>query len=229
MYKIIGANQVEYGPVTAEQLRQWIAEGRVNAQTSAQAVGETTWKPISSFPEFAASFPGSTGQPPSAPSAPRTPPPLGVTGVPLSPDVGRAQALNEISGPAIGLMILSILTACYAFLGIILNLTGVSGARFNRFHEFNLGNQNEQFQKMMEMSSGVVGVVFSLINLGVAIFIIFAALKMKNLENHAMAMVASILAIVPCITPCPCCCIGIPIGIWALIVLNKPEVKAYFN
>jgi hypothetical protein len=27
----------------------------------------------------------------------------------------------------------------------------------------------------------------------------------------------------------PCCFIGLPIGIWALIVLAKPEVKAAFH
>ena len=29
MYKIIGGDQKEYGPVTAEQLRLWVTEGRV--------------------------------------------------------------------------------------------------------------------------------------------------------------------------------------------------------
>lgn len=53
MYKIIGADQKEYGPVSAEQLRQWIAEGRVNAQTLVHPEGETEWKPLSSFSEFA--------------------------------------------------------------------------------------------------------------------------------------------------------------------------------
>ncbi|EEF59880.1 DUF4339 domain-containing protein, partial [Pedosphaera parvula] len=56
MYKIIGANQTEYGPISVDQLRQWITEGRVNAQTLAQAEGETGWKPISQYPEFAGSF-----------------------------------------------------------------------------------------------------------------------------------------------------------------------------
>jgi hypothetical protein len=53
MYKIIGADQKEYGPVSTEQLRQWVGEGRVNAQTRARAEGESEWKPLSSFPEFA--------------------------------------------------------------------------------------------------------------------------------------------------------------------------------
>jgi hypothetical protein len=53
MYKIIGADQKEYGPVSTEQLRQWVTEGRLNAQTQARAEGETEWKPLSAFPEFA--------------------------------------------------------------------------------------------------------------------------------------------------------------------------------
>ncbi|MCX6927417.1 MAG: glycerophosphoryl diester phosphodiesterase membrane domain-containing protein [Verrucomicrobia bacterium] len=52
MYKIIGADQKEYGPVTAEQLRQWLAEGRVNGQTSIWSEGATEWKPLATFPEF---------------------------------------------------------------------------------------------------------------------------------------------------------------------------------
>jgi hypothetical protein len=53
MYRIIGADGREYGPVTADQLREWIAEGRVNAQTKAAAEGEAVWKPLVEYLEFA--------------------------------------------------------------------------------------------------------------------------------------------------------------------------------
>jgi len=65
MYKIIGADQKEYGPVSAEQLRAWNAEGRVNGATIARSEGETEWKPISAFPEFADVL--QTAAPPVAP------------------------------------------------------------------------------------------------------------------------------------------------------------------
>ena len=52
MYKIIGGDGKEYGPVTTEQLRQWLREGRANAHTKVQAEGSTEWKPVSAFPEF---------------------------------------------------------------------------------------------------------------------------------------------------------------------------------
>ena len=47
MYKIIGADQKEYGPVTAEQMRQWVIEGRVNGQTSVWSEALPGWKPLS--------------------------------------------------------------------------------------------------------------------------------------------------------------------------------------
>ena len=49
---------------------------------------------------------------------------------------------------------------------------------------------------------------------------------MRSLEKRTMAVVASIVAMIPCIGPC--CLIGIPIGIWSLVVLMKPEVQQAF-
>ena len=52
MYKIIGADGKEYGPVSTEQLRQWITEGRVNTQTKVLPEGGVDWKPLGTLPEF---------------------------------------------------------------------------------------------------------------------------------------------------------------------------------
>ena len=49
----------------------------------------------------------------------------------------------------------------------------------------------------------------------------------KKLESYTFAIIATIIAMVPCISPC--CIVGLPIGIWALVVLNKPEVKGAFS
>ncbi len=53
MYKIIGSDQKEYGSVTADQIRQWITQGRVHARTQIQAEGGTRWQVLEDFPEFA--------------------------------------------------------------------------------------------------------------------------------------------------------------------------------
>jgi hypothetical protein len=61
MYKIIGADQREYGPIGVEQIRQWIAEGRVNGQTKIQAEGSTDWKSVAELPELAVLLPARPG------------------------------------------------------------------------------------------------------------------------------------------------------------------------
>ncbi|HVM62302.1 MAG TPA: CD225/dispanin family protein [Verrucomicrobiae bacterium] len=74
MYKIIGGDGRQYGPVSADQIRQWMAEGRANALTMAQAEGSTEWKPLGQFPEFAPAAPPAGSTPP-----PQTPPTAGPT------------------------------------------------------------------------------------------------------------------------------------------------------
>lgn len=68
-YLIIGGDQKEYGPISAEDVRKWIAEGRLNAQSRIKAESDAEWRPLSAFPEFADAL--------AAPAAaPSTPPPL---------------------------------------------------------------------------------------------------------------------------------------------------------
>jgi hypothetical protein len=56
MYKVIGADGKEYGPINADLIRQWIAEGRANGATKARLEGTTEWKTLGEFPEFAAAL-----------------------------------------------------------------------------------------------------------------------------------------------------------------------------
>jgi hypothetical protein len=52
MYTIIGADGREYGPASAEQVREWIVEGRAHAQTLTKVESTAEWKPLASFPEL---------------------------------------------------------------------------------------------------------------------------------------------------------------------------------
>jgi len=73
VYRIVGADGREYGPVSADQIARWISEGRVNAQTLARSEESTDWKPLSTFPEFAGVLhPGASGAglPPLPPQSP---------------------------------------------------------------------------------------------------------------------------------------------------------------
>ena len=71
MYRIIGVDGNEYGPIPAEQLKQWIAENRANAQTKVLADGATEWKTVADFPEFAEALAARTTPPVVGASPPK--------------------------------------------------------------------------------------------------------------------------------------------------------------
>ena len=71
-----------------------------------------------------------------------------------------------------------------------------------------------------------VGVVSLIIGVFMGGMIIHGASKMKKLESYGLVITAIIFAMLPCNG---CCIIGLPFGIWALIVLNDPDVKSSFH
>lgn len=70
MYRIIGSDGKEYGPITADVLRQWIEQGRINAKTMARREDSGEWIPLSNFPELAGVLASNLVQPPFAPPVP---------------------------------------------------------------------------------------------------------------------------------------------------------------
>lgn len=118
MYKIKGQDQREYGPVDAAQVRQWISQGRVDAQTLAQIEGASEWRSLGSFPDFAAAI-----APP--PIRPTTPP----------PDNTIATIIPYRNAPALVAYYLGVfsLIPCVGFLlgiaAVVLGVMGLNRAR----------------------------------------------------------------------------------------------------
>ncbi|HUE73935.1 MAG TPA: hypothetical protein VMP01_23855 [Pirellulaceae bacterium] len=56
---------------------------------------------------------------------------------------------------------------------------------------------------------------------------LFGANQFRILGSHRAAFVASILACIPFCSPC--LVVGIPVGVWGLIVLGRNEVRAAFR
>ena len=73
MYKIIGDDGKTYGPDTAEKIREWIAQGRVNDRTAVLADGAADWTFIGLLPEFAREI---SSPPPKLELPKMTPPPV---------------------------------------------------------------------------------------------------------------------------------------------------------
>jgi len=156
MYKIIGIDGQQYGPVTADQIKEWIAAGRANAATRAQAESEsgTDWKPLSAFPEFIDAL-AAKGAISSAPSG-QTSTPLaiqktpGTTASPL--DVGNClgRAWDKMMAnlwPTIGVsaLIWLALSASHAvYVGIVLTGPLLGGLYF--YYLKQIRNQHAELQ-----------------------------------------------------------------------------------
>jgi hypothetical protein len=116
MYKIVGTDQKEYGPVTSDQVREWIAQGRAGAHTLASFEG-SPWKPLSTFPEFA--------------DALRTaaPPTLAQTAYP-----GQSYVTPRSNTPAVTGLVLAVLGTCclpLSLAGLVLCAIGWSQIKKN--------------------------------------------------------------------------------------------------
>ena len=68
-YIIIGGDQKEYGPITADDVRQWITEGRLNEHSQIKAEGEVEFRALGTASEFGAAFLANDAIPPLPPSA----------------------------------------------------------------------------------------------------------------------------------------------------------------
>lgn len=132
---------------------------------------------------------------------------------PTTPD-----GAQQVSAPSTGLLITGIIGAIFS-LATFFSL--IIGAGLSTAWREDIPDIYE------EIWEGAAGIGSSFVGILVAAFIIYAALKMKELNHWGLAMAASILAMIPCVSPC--CIIGLPIGIWCLVVLTKPEVKAAFH
>lgn len=132
----------------------------------------------------------------------------------------RGVALAKVNGPAIGLM-------ATAGIGILLQLASIAmnmlGTGINMS---NLGGSAGGSEAMAAMMSGTLGIISSILGILIGGLIIFGALKMRQLNNWGLSMAATVLAMIPCLSPC--CCLGLPIGIWALVVLLDDNVKRSF-
>lgn len=209
-YTIIGGDQKQYGLVTPEDIRRWIADGRLNGQSLVKAESDAAFRTLAEFPEFADALVALTAPPP----------PLTVPGA--GTDDAREAALKRVKGPAIALKVTAIVGLVLVALGLIWNIMVLSGVQIG-MQQIN----DPQMQKLLSSLGGGLGIVQDIIVAAMSIIVLIGAAKMQTLRNYQFALTAAIVAMLPCISPC--CVFGLPFGIWALVVLNKPEVKSQFG
>lgn len=149
MYRIIGSDGRTYGPATADQLREWIAEGRADAQTQVWVEGASQWRPLAEYAEFAPLLtmrPPSLAAPGTACSAARPP----------SPSLATASLVMGLLSLTCGLC------CCY---GLPFNLLGIV------FALVALAQMRHQPWPRAGRGQAIAGLVLSLLSLALAAFL----------------------------------------------------------
>jgi len=164
MYKIIGADLKEYGPVSADQLRQWITEGRVNGQTKVQAADSTEWKAMAEILEFADVLPK---KPVVAPTA----------AIPITP-LASPPRTSQLAVWAMVTGICSLLCCCawilVAPLAIVLGAVALS----------QLKNHPELTGRGFAMVGIILGILALVIYAVTTVFVFLNPEIMQNLQNQ---------------------------------------------
>jgi len=134
----------------------------------------------------------------------------------------RAYALDRVSVPATMLVVFGSLAIPVAVIGAVGNLfmfnlqgQGFPDPAFQRFFQ-----PGPAFMVGIQVGSAAVSV-------GIGLLMVIGGLKMKKLRSHGLCLATAIVALIPCFSPC--CCLEVPFGIWALVVLLDSRVAAAFG
>ncbi len=213
MYRVQGTDLKEYGPVTEGQVREWIAENRLNRFSMARKEGDPARRPLDQFPEFAAAL---QSQPLLTSPGSEAP----------APDPERARRL--LQGPSLALLLMGTVGLVITLSGFVARdwlvdaLIRATSTLLAAVPADQLGLWKTELSRSLGLRDYARGLAGVAIN-GV---MIAGALAMRRLENRNLALAAATFALIPC--QC-CCCVSIPFGVWALLMLNRPEVKQSFR
>ena len=141
---------------------------------------------------------------------------------PSPQDPQAVNASNALNVPSLLLMLLAGLGIPFALFAL---LGPGNEAQIEQMRH--IKGMSPQLIDMMRVMGGPVQKVMNLLGLGIDAFVIFGALQMRQLKNWPIAVAAAGASLLP-LGSC-CCCVSIGVGIWALTILTKPEIKAQFS
>lgn len=133
-------------------------------------------------------------------------------------DVDLSALPSEVNAPALGLVGVSGMWCFFLAMMLAANLYMAASGTIRPSPAPELFSDTDYWvaQIVLEFSMFVVsGIIF------------YSGLMMRQLQSYQLARIGAALAIIPCLGPFYV--LGIPFGIWALLILNKPGVKEMFK
>jgi hypothetical protein len=82
-------------------------------------------------------------------------------------------------------------------------------------------------QRAFMVGSTIVSIIVVGLTILVSVIILIGAIQMMRFKTWGLALTASILTFLPCNGAF--CCIGIPLGIWGIIMLSLRDVREAFS
>jgi hypothetical protein len=159
MYKIIGTDGKEYGPLSSDQIRRWIAENRVERQTPVFVEGAKDWNFLGLLPEFAGYFSG---------AAPITPPVI------IPPGQPRKTHSFATAGLVCGILSVTLCACCGGFPFNVLGLI---------FSIIALLQINESPQLFEGRGLAIAGIILSAVSFLIFLVLLASGHTHVNLNN----------------------------------------------
>lgn len=79
-------------------------------------------------------------------------------------------------------------------------------------------------QSLKDVLENPVVMVCYIVNVICSFLVIFGGVRMLQLSGPAFPTISAVLSMIPCTVSC-CCLLGLPAGIWALVVLSRPDIR----
>lgn len=135
--------------------------------------------------------------------------------------VGREAVQRKVQPPAVCLIVVGAMMILGGCLGAVSVVTGpmINPGGGAMPADQAVPPEREAGRVIGQTVGALIGPIF-----GIAV--ILGGIKMYRLESRGSVMLASVLAMLPCSL---CCLFGLPVGIWSLVVLSDPAVKAAFR
>ena len=138
----------------------------------------------------------------------------------LSPPDKFRDIRSVVQGPATGLIVVSLIAIVLGTLALIMDIVLLATDLADQLEKNNEG-------VISQRTTITIRFVWGLLLLIASSFVLFGAIKMRNLKNFRLAQSAAVVAMIPLLGPC--CLVGIPFGIWAFVTLGKSGVQDAFG
>lgn len=143
-------------------------------------------------------------------------------------------ARNRVRPPAIVMLVFAIISLLMVPLGVLQygNLPQQfekEREKIDKDQKLNAGQKQDakDFMTKAEEIAMVAVPIFYVLHAIIGVFTVIGSLMMMNLRSYGLSVTVAVLNIIS--LGHNCCCLTLPVGVWALLVLMDVRVKAGFN